>query len=407
MLSTRFLVIAVAAVMAAMLAGNDVAAKKTNSNCKAGLPWGANNAWAPKMAKGCVKWLHHWQNGVVPQVENKLDYVPMYWGPAKSSEWKARKKYIKKHTPKYILAMNEPDVAGQANLSPKSAASHWMKELRPYQKKGIKISSPQIVYNIKWMDSFMKHLKSHGVKPDFMAVHWYGSYKDSAKFKKYVKKVHKRYNLPVWVSEYGVTQKSHGSQGQVTKFHSKVDRWMDKQTWVHRYAAFGCYAYGNAPDSFGAQQNAFYSKGGKLRNSAYSYMYGASGSKKSKRDATPSSNLEAHAARSPGAHRHHNKRVHSLAQAVELQARNTTLDPHEDGEPLDATKSYINGWEVTAEEAEEYFNHEDEEDDNDNASDDGEHEDEISRLRDQELDEADDKDDELDSVDEVDDDDDN
>ncbi|PWN92907.1 hypothetical protein FA10DRAFT_263644 [Acaromyces ingoldii] len=411
MLSTRFLALALVA-LAAILAGSDVEAKKHNANCKAGLPWGADNRWASKMAKGCVKWIHHWENAVVPQVEGKLDYVPMYWGPKKAGKWNDRKKWINKHKPNYILAQNEPDVPGQANLSPKQAASEWIKELRHYQKKGIKISSPQIVYDIKWMDSFMKHLKQHGAKPDFMAVHWYGSWKDTAKLKKYIKRVHKRYNLPVWVSEYGVTQKSHGSQSQVSHFHSKVDRWMDSQPYVHRYAAFGCYAYGNAPDSFGAQQNAFFSKGGKLRNSAYSYMYGASGSKKhGKRDATATANIEAHAARSPGAHRHHNKRVHSLAQAIELQARNTTLDPHEDGEALDPLKSYINGWEVTPEEAEEYFNHDDEEDDKENANaDDAEHDDEISRLRDQALDEADEKEDELEKIDEVktdDDDDDN
>jgi hypothetical protein len=57
--------------------------------------------------------------------------------------------------PDYILAYNEPDVPSQANMTPVEAAEAFVLDLEPWRQAGVMVSSPQIVWNITWMDEFM------------------------------------------------------------------------------------------------------------------------------------------------------------------------------------------------------------------------------------------------------------
>lgn len=195
------------------------------------------------------------------------------------------------------------------------------------------MSSPQIVWDVDWMDKFLKDLRKQGGDVDYMAVHWYGSYKDLAGFKKWVAKIHKRYNKAVWVTEYGVTSSSHPSQSDIKNFHVSATKWMKAQGYVKRAAWLGCFAVTSPPDSFAAARNAFFNHGGSFRK--WSSFYFHSGAAKRELTAEP-------AKRSPGAVRHSDKRHHRAimeeqarraeeeAQAAEAEAEANADEEEED-----------------------------------------------------------------------------
>ena len=74
----------------------------------------------------------------------------------------------------HILSFNEPDIKGQANIDPDTAVSLFMQELQPYALKGIKVSAPQMVWDMDWISKFMDKCHAAGCKISFMALHWYG-----------------------------------------------------------------------------------------------------------------------------------------------------------------------------------------------------------------------------------------
>lgn len=238
-----------------------------------GLPWAYDNKNAHKISKGLVKWYHHWQMGRVRALNN-LEYVPTYWGPSKAGQWGRRKGEINRHWPQHILAFNEPDIEGQANMDPDWAVEEFMKELQTYADRGVRISSPQIVYNLDWLQQFLDKCNQRGCKVSFIALHWYGSWKGIGDLQKWITTVHNRFNLPIWVTEFGVTSESNPSGKQVHQFMSQALGWLDSQPYVERVAWYGGYSMDNPPDGFATPLNALFRGDGILRRVAYAYMYG-------------------------------------------------------------------------------------------------------------------------------------
>lgn len=132
------------------------------SAAQRGLAWGTNDNWGYEVNQGLFKWYWHWQDGVVSQFSGKLEFVPCFWGPKYSTHWEHRKNEMSKHLPKALLGFNEPDISGQSNLSPSDAASLWMKEIQPWKAKGVRLGSPQIVWDQNWLSSFMSSCKKKG-----------------------------------------------------------------------------------------------------------------------------------------------------------------------------------------------------------------------------------------------------
>ncbi|PWZ01278.1 glycoside hydrolase [Testicularia cyperi] len=245
----------------------------SKADLQRGLAWGVNDNLGPKIAKGLVKWYWHWQDGPNSKFDGKLEWVPCFWGPKYQSKWAERKKEMKNDLPKYILGVNEPEIPGQSNLTPKHAAKLHMQELEPYAKKGVKISSPQMVYKTEWLQEFMDECDKLGCTIDFIALHWYGTTKDMKAFKKWVTTIHKKFNKPIWITEYGITSASGSSQAQIKKFHMDATCWMNKIGYVQRAAWLGCFEISSPPDSYASAKNAFLNSNGSLRDIAYWYMY--------------------------------------------------------------------------------------------------------------------------------------
>jgi len=252
--------------------------------CTRGLGWAANNQYAPSIgSKSLITWYHHWQNGPVPQMPDKNEYVPMYWGRTYTNLWQQRVAEMHKKTPKHLMAFNEPDVKGQSNMDPNDAAQLYMQEIYPWGKKGVQLGSPAIVWNLNWMDTFLNAIQQSGGDVDFICLHWYGSWNDIASLKKFVQTAHSRFGKNIWIPELGITTASHPSQGQVQNFMMEAFTWLDSQSYVERAAWFGAFESNNPPDNFATGLNALFSPQGQLSQMGQWYSSAGGRSKRSLR----------------------------------------------------------------------------------------------------------------------------
>ncbi|KAK0522654.1 hypothetical protein OC834_006199 [Tilletia horrida] len=248
---------------------------------KRGICWGMDDNYAHKLKGSKLSWYHHWQAGPVAGLDaDGAEYVPMMWGSRYDYLWNQRKASFNSKLPKHIIAQNEPDVKSQSNVDPYTAAAVWARELGPYQKKGVKITTPQIVYDVNWMQTFMNELKKKGYTPDIIALHWYGGSNQIESFKSYVTKVHNKWpNLPIWITEMGVTRTGAGSQQQVLQFQREVMAFTNQVGYVTRVAWIGAFIQGQAYDNFMSNMNGFFNAGG-IQGWARFFLFGNSSSKR-------------------------------------------------------------------------------------------------------------------------------
>ena len=256
-------------IMAASLAVSSVLA-----DFQYGLPWGGDSRWAASIAQKASSWYHHWENGLVHELGH-LEYVPTFWGPTKWSQWNKRKHEMNHLHIEHLLAFNEPDVKGQANIDPDTAVGLFMQELQPYARKGIKVSSPQMVYDLDWLSKFMNKCHEAGCSISFIALHWYGGPHDIEALKKWIRSVHDKFKMPIWITEYGLNAKSNPSDDDTIGFLAESLEWMSTQPYIHRVAWNGCYDVGSKPDSFISAKNAYFKDGaGTLRAIAHAWFGG-------------------------------------------------------------------------------------------------------------------------------------
>lgn len=245
----------------------------TVSAMDVGAPWAADSRWAPRITgnKHLNKY-QHWEMRNVKELSRAgLDYVPSYWGDKKAHNWPATKRAFKRYRYKHLLCLNEPDVASQAGYSPGRAANAFQSICAPMRRYGTKISSPQICYDLNWLESFTRILKKKGGHYDFVALHYYGSWNSIGKFKKYISQAHRQFGKDIWITEIGVTSASHPSAGQAKKFFIQATNWAAGTGYVK--AIFPFIMFAQPPDSFASQQNAGFSHNGQLRSLAKWYRY--------------------------------------------------------------------------------------------------------------------------------------
>ncbi|ROS27919.1 glycoside hydrolase family protein [Cellulomonas sp. PhB150] len=174
-------------------------------------------------------------------------FVPMIWGAA--SVTKANLAAAKKS--KVILGFNEPDLAGQANMTVSRALTLWPR----LQATGRTLGSPAVAWGVDrsggWLDRFMKGAKAKHLRVDFITLHWYGSDFSSASVKQlkaYLVAVHKKYKKPIWVTEFSLirfgAKTTYPSSKQLVAFLQGATTMMDKLAYVKRYAYFGLPAKG-------------------------------------------------------------------------------------------------------------------------------------------------------------------
>ncbi|MCU7725059.1 sigma-70 family RNA polymerase sigma factor [Actinoplanes sp. KI2] len=197
-------------------------------------------------------WYYNWRstNDAMPGPAG-VQFVPMI--RAKGDATDATIAKAKRESGGELLGFNEPDMAGQADMSVGDALAAWPK----LQATGLRLGSPSVAYGGDtpggWLDTFMSGAKQKGYRVDFITLHWYGSDFSAAavgQFLGYVDAVHKRYGKPIWVTEFGLMNFSgspkYPSAAQLVTFIKGATKGMQSRSYVERYAWFGLPAVGDS-----------------------------------------------------------------------------------------------------------------------------------------------------------------
>lgn len=201
------------------------AAVPMNSNCP--------NGWAGQDAATLgASWLYSW--GPQPPLVDGIESVPMIWGAFSgcpelggNSEW--------------VLGFNEPDHAGQADMTPEEGASHWRQLEQCYPER--KLVSPAVVFEPSWLETMREaYVAAYGEPPRFdaLAFHCY----DQRGFVSACQKDARQYlawldewDVPggLWLTEFGYVDTDR--QAQVEKLRD-IAAWVEQEPRIVRYAWF-------------------------------------------------------------------------------------------------------------------------------------------------------------------------
>ncbi|WP_433893470.1 sigma-70 family RNA polymerase sigma factor [Streptomyces sp. CA-111067] len=182
-------------------------------------------------------------------------FVPMIWG-AKSAD--ATSLAQAKQAGPYLLGFNEPDMAGQSNMTTDQALSLWPKLM----SSGKVLGSPAVAYGGDtaggWLDRFMSGAQQRGYRVDFIALHWYGGDFTTpnavSQLKSYLQAVYNRYHKPIWLTEFALIDFANGgtrfpTDDQQAAFVTAAAKMLDGLPYLQRYAWFGLPADDKAPSS--------------------------------------------------------------------------------------------------------------------------------------------------------------
>ena len=242
------------------ITGGGVAPTKS---AKRGIAYDLQTSADLSALKSGVSWWYNWGAGTnAPAGYSStygMDYVPMSWNGNNIAIGGTVDTYLTAHPEcKYLLVINEPNLADQSNLSLAQAVSMWPQIETLAQKHGVKIVGPAMNWGtvnttanpanpITWLDGFFSLFQStYGRQPqvDAIAFHWYdyglvgggtGFLDDPTKLPKYGKKI--------WVTEFANWHATvDGAQiDTVAKQKAQMQQWvswMETHDLVERYSWF-------------------------------------------------------------------------------------------------------------------------------------------------------------------------
>ncbi|PWB27143.1 cellulase family glycosylhydrolase [Flavobacterium sp. HTF] len=179
---------------------------------KRGIAYGYHSKADLLALKPGVSWWYNWFSE--PDTDVRADYeslgvefVPMVWGKISDADVQGFINKIKPGT-KYLLAFNEPNFNDGAKLTPQEAVNAWGNVEKIAAAKNLEIVSASPAYNgpqnyggysspIVWHDEFFALCPN--CKVDYIAFHTYDNTAGSVVG---VTGLLKKYNRPVWVTEF-------------------------------------------------------------------------------------------------------------------------------------------------------------------------------------------------------------
>ena len=163
-----------------------------------------------------------------------LSFVPMLWGASDTEQGTPFLDSVKRQldsgaTIEYVLGFNEPDgpqSTGGSNIPADLGASAWKKQIEPLKNMGVKLGAPAVTGSedgFTWLENWFNACDG-GCNPDFIPVHWYGSFEGLAS---HVGRVVTKYpNMTVWVTEWGFpNEELEATQKFYNESVAMFDRW--------------------------------------------------------------------------------------------------------------------------------------------------------------------------------------
>lgn len=248
-----------------------VAVPARSSAKKGASTWQFNGVDAA-LADAKVSWFYTWSADNAGIGAPGVEFVPMIWG---ANSVNASTLAQAKREGSTLLGFNEPDFTNQANMSPQQALDLWPQLMATGMRLGSPVPAKDADVAGSWLDQFMQGAKQRGYRVDFIALHWYGGDFSSAavgQLQSYIQRTYNRYHLPIWLTEYALTDFSGGSprypsQAQQAAFVTASTAMLQSLPYVERYAWFslptakestntGLYGDGAVPTQVGTAYRA-------------------------------------------------------------------------------------------------------------------------------------------------------
>ena len=232
------------------------AAPAATASSKKGVGVWSFNGVDSALAQSGASWYYTWatnHDGINSPAN--ANFVPMIWGPGSVTPTQLAQAHS---AGPYLLGFNEPDSGSQSNMSVDQALSLWPQLMA----NGAILGSPAVASGADtpggWLDQFMSGAKAKGYRVDFITLHWYGGDFDTTnavnQLHSYIQAVYNRYHLPIWLTEYALTDYSNGgtrypTDAQQAAFVTASTHMLDGLSYLQRYAWYGLPAADNAPSS--------------------------------------------------------------------------------------------------------------------------------------------------------------
>jgi hypothetical protein len=213
------------------------------------------------LAESGASWYYNWGASPSGITAPGVSFVPMIWGAANVTT--ATLDEVRRDG-SVLLGFNEPDMSSQSNMSVQQALDLWPKLMAT----GMTLGSPAVSAGAatpgSWLDQFMQGAKSRGYRVNFITVHWYGGDFGTAaavsELQEYLQAIYDRYHLPVWVTEFALTNFSGATptfptQSQQAAFLTAAASMLAGLPYVQRYAWFAL------PVSSGSGTTGLFSSG--------------------------------------------------------------------------------------------------------------------------------------------------
>jgi Glycosyl hydrolase catalytic core len=177
-----------------------------------------------------LSWYYNW--GSTTKCTG-IEYVPQIWGDWTALSWVPTPAKAVAGGAKELLSFNEPDGAGQANMTVAQALALWPS----FDQPGVKIGSPAVAGE-GWLPDFMTGVAAQNLRVDFIAVHWYGwdpgTCNDTSQLEGKIKWA-EQWQRPIWITEWSCRLQPVDT---VNKFYTDALAMFKNHPLVERYAWF-------------------------------------------------------------------------------------------------------------------------------------------------------------------------
>jgi hypothetical protein len=211
---------------------------------KRGIAYGNHSVADMSALKPGISWWYNWSSVPDYQVNTYysalgVEFVPMAWGKVTNPD-----AFIATIKPgaKYLLAFNEPNFNDGARLTPQEAVNAWPNIEKIAAAKGLEIVSASPAFNgssnyggyqspVAWHDEFFRLCPT--CKVDYISFHTYDATAGSVIG---VTSLLKKYNLPIWVTEFA--NRIIQSSGEKTNFMNEIVSNFENDPDIYRYSWF-------------------------------------------------------------------------------------------------------------------------------------------------------------------------
>jgi hypothetical protein len=212
-----------------------------------------------------VSWYYNWNfDTKYHGVSGTIQFIPMMWGD-RSEALRSLDEYLASASPKppVVLAINEPNLRGQAFITPRQTADLYRRTKEVADRYNIPLVGPNMAlgsasgdsitapdpienktitysFMVPFIKATLHYLQESDIIPPALAFHSYGS---SGEIKWAVEMMHKTFNCPIWVTEYA--QWKNPDSDAARKYMIDATDFLERTPYVAGYAWFKERVKGN------------------------------------------------------------------------------------------------------------------------------------------------------------------